>query len=57
MIHDALLFPKEYPSPGRREDLATIESVGVVDIKMQELETDAAIKQGYAAYVPVHYRG
>ncbi|MGX6972776.1 CRISPR-associated protein Cas5 [Vagococcus lutrae] len=56
VIHDALLFPKEYPSLGRREDLATIESVSVVDIKMQELETDAAIKQGYAAYVPVHYQ-
>lgn len=52
-IEKAFLYPREYPSLGRREDLALIEEVKIVDIIEEELEEDIDIKDNYSAYIPV----
>ncbi|MGB4199429.1 MAG: type I-B CRISPR-associated protein Cas5b [Tepidanaerobacteraceae bacterium] len=51
-IEKAFLYPIEYPSLGRREDLALIEEVKVVDVHEKELET-AIILDKFNAYVPL----
>lgn len=56
VIYEALKVPKEYPSLGRREDLATFETVKIVELNLQVLENDVDLEQGYAAYVPIDYQ-
>lgn len=51
-IYTAFLYPREYPSLGRREDLATIEEVKLVNLKSTELERQIRAPLDYCAYVP-----
>ena len=52
-IAKAFLYPSEYPSLGRREDLALINEVKVVDVYEKELECYIDIPNDYSAYIPV----
>ncbi|ADY55691.1 CRISPR-associated protein, Cas5t family [Syntrophobotulus glycolicus DSM 8271] len=52
-IHQALKNPKEYPSLGRREDLATFEEVKVVELSLTELEEPVDAPDDYYAYIPL----
>ena len=52
-IEKAFLYPREYPSLGRREDIVRIDEVKVVDIYEEELEDDIDLKEEYVAYIPV----
>ncbi|KRN34199.1 hypothetical protein IV40_GL000515 [Lactobacillus selangorensis] len=58
-IAAAFKYPNEYPSLGRREDLANIEDVQAVEIEEHELtdadETvhDEEAAKGLAAYLPI----
>lgn len=51
-IQHALLLPKEYPSLGRREDLAIIDEVKVVSLAAKEVEEDMDFQHGYSYYIP-----
>ncbi|WP_249274468.1 type I-B CRISPR-associated protein Cas5b [Candidatus Enterococcus clewellii] len=51
-IQRALLLPKEYPSLGRREDLAIIDEVKVVSLESKEVEEDTHFQHGYSYYIP-----
>jgi CRISPR-associated protein Cas5t len=51
-IYNAFVQPKEYPSLGRREDLATIEELKVVTLSQTELEKQIPAHKDYYAYVP-----
>lgn len=51
-IEKAFLYPREYPSLGRREDLALIEEVEVVDVYEKELERSIMLDK-FNAYVPL----
>lgn len=51
-IKKAFLYPREYPSLGRREDLALIEEVKVVDIYEEELNSSINLDK-FNAYVPL----
>lgn len=53
-IEKAFLYPREYPSLGRREDLVIIEEVKVVDIFEEELEEDIELNGEYVAYIPLN---
>lgn len=53
IIKEAFLHPREYPSLGRREDLALIEEVKVVDIFEEKLEEEINISNDYSAYIPL----
>ncbi len=44
--------PKEYPSLGRREDLAVIKEVSIVEVKTELLKRDLELGNGYSAYIP-----
>lgn len=48
-IYHALKYPREYPNLGRREDLASLEEVKIVDA--EEKDEDMKVNQG--AYIPV----
>ncbi|MGN9165152.1 type I-B CRISPR-associated protein Cas5b [Tissierellaceae bacterium HCP3S3_D8] len=52
-IEKAFLYPAEYPSLGRREDLALIKEVKIVDVYEEELEDYINISNDYSAYIPV----
>jgi CRISPR-associated protein Cas5t len=52
-VEKAFLCPIEYPSLGRREDLALIKEVKVVDVYEKELEDYINIPNDYSAYIPV----
>lgn len=52
-IFTAFQSPKEYPSLGRREDLATILSVKIVELEEKEFEKDLKLNKDYAAYIPI----
>ena len=52
-IEKAFLEPREYPSLGRREDIARIDEVKLVDIYMDELDEDIDLDQDYLAYIPL----
>jgi len=54
-IEQALQFPREYPSLGRREDLVMINEVKVVELSSEELEEDMELEEDYTAYVPIDY--
>ena len=51
-IYNYLKYPYEYISLGRREDIADIREIKIVDIKKEELEEDYEIENGYSAYIP-----
>lgn len=51
MIYEGLRHPREYPSIGRREDLAVFESVKIVNVERQKLE-DGDYDIQYASYIP-----
>jgi len=51
-IYTAFVCPKEYPSLGRREDLATIEEVKVANLSQKELERQIPAYRDYYAYIP-----
>lgn len=53
-IYDAFLFPKEYPSLGRREDLVTIEEVKIVRVFKEMLDEDKFLGRNHTAYVPIN---
>lgn len=53
LIYEALKHPREYPSLGRREDLAVFQEVKIVDVKMQEItDGDYVAPDQYASYIP-----
>nr|WP_164917168.1 CRISPR-associated protein Cas5 [Clostridium sp. JN-9] len=53
-IRDAFLYPREYPSLGRREDLATIlEGPKVVEIEKKVLDSTIRLEKDYGAYIPL----
>ncbi len=55
-IYEALETPHEYPSLGRREDLAVFEYVKIVEFNHVQMEDDYAPGNlGYCAYIPVHF--
>ena len=56
-IKRAFLYPVEYPSLGRREDLAVIEEVQVVEVIEKELTDDIDISGGedWTAYIPLKH--
>ncbi|MHC5218154.1 type I-B CRISPR-associated protein Cas5b [Enterococcus sp. LJL128] len=54
-IKQAFLFPKEYPSLGRREDLVTINEIKVVGIHEEKLIKKIKLSKDYAAYVPISW--
>ncbi|WP_205408885.1 MULTISPECIES: CRISPR-associated protein Cas5 [Listeria] len=53
VILDAFSRPKEYPSLGRREDIATIIEAKEVDVDVKTLSKQAGLPENYGAYVPV----
>lgn len=53
-IKESFLYPREYPSLGRREDLVMIEEVKVVDIFEEELDEDIELSEEYTAYIPLN---
>ncbi|EUJ57888.1 CRISPR-associated protein Cas5 [Listeria fleischmannii FSL S10-1203] len=53
VILDAFNRPKEYPSLGRREDIATILEVKEVDLNLIELDDQLELPPGYGAYIPI----
>ncbi len=52
-IEKAFKFPSEYPSLGRREDIAVIKEVKVVNITEDKLKDTARIDEEYSAYIPI----
>ena len=54
-IEMALKYPIEYPSLGRREDLAIIKGVEVVDVEEKEVGEDIRLGKDYSAYIPTKY--
>lgn len=52
-IYNALKYPREYPSLGRREDIALIDDVEIVDLRQVEDEELEEIKDVYHKYVPM----
>ncbi len=52
-IKEAFLFPWEYPSLGRREDLVIVKDVKVVEVYNKELEEDVYLKSDQTAYIPL----
>jgi len=53
-IKDAFLYPREYPSLGRREDLAIImEEPKVVEIEKRILDSTIRLEKSYGAYIPL----
>lgn len=53
-LQDSLLFPKEYLSLGRREDLVRLDEVSIVDLEEKEDKRNG-ISIRYPAYVPKQY--
>ncbi|AFS77695.1 CRISPR-associated protein Cas5 [Gottschalkia acidurici 9a] len=53
-IGRAFLYPREYPSLGRREDLVVIKEAKVVDIFEEELGKSLRMRDDYSAYIPMH---
>lgn len=54
-IYNALLYPREYPSLGRREDLVTIlEKPKIVKIERKMLDNSIRLEKGYGAYIPLN---
>lgn len=54
-IEQAFLFPKEYPSLGRREDLVVINDVKIVNVLEEKMDRKFKLPDEYSAYVPVSW--
>lgn len=54
-IYDAFLHPWEYPSLGRREDIAVIKQVKIVEVEKQVLSKDKRLGKNCGAYVPIEW--
>lgn len=52
-IYNAFLYPREYLSLGRREDVVQINSVRIVEIDEAELDDNVTLE--YDAYIPVEF--
>ncbi|MBS4537079.1 type I-B CRISPR-associated protein Cas5 [Clostridium sp. D2Q-11] len=52
-IYRSFKSPREYPSLGRREDLAVINEVKLVELKEEELEEDIILPENNSAYIPI----
>lgn len=52
-IYQFLKYPAEFPSLGRREDLANFEKVSIVEIEEKEVEEDIEFREQWSAYMPV----
>lgn len=53
-IYEGLARPAEYISLGRREDIARIDSIAIVQVEEAEEEEERALP--YDAYIPVEFR-
>jgi CRISPR-associated protein Cas5t len=53
VIEKAFLFPIEYPSLGRREDIATINQVKVVEVISDRIMDTIDMLEDYSAYIPI----
>ncbi|MDR2878334.1 MAG: hypothetical protein LBV03_00240, partial [Fusobacteriales bacterium] len=55
-IKNSFLSPVEYPSLGRREDIAVIEEVKEVEVIEKELSEDTGLlTKDWTAYIPLKY--
>lgn len=54
-IYKGLRKPKEYISLGRREDIAVMEKIDIVELKEGRLDTGEFLKNGFSSYIPVAY--
>ncbi len=55
-IEKAFLYPREYPSLGRREDIVIIEEVKVVDIfEVEKIKKSMQGREDYSAYIPIEF--
>lgn len=52
-IKNAFLYPREYISLGRREDIAVVQEVKIVDIEDKILHESIRGDKTYSAYIPV----
>jgi CRISPR-associated protein Cas5t len=52
-IEKAFLFPIEYPSLGRREDIVTIHQAKVVEIISDRIDETIDMFEVYSAYIPL----
>lgn len=52
-IEKAFKYPAEFPSLGRREDLAIIKEIKIVDVFEKELEEDIELPNEHTAYIPL----
>lgn len=52
-VEQRLKFPKEYPALGRREDLAVIREVKVVEVDWKDKSIQMKLPNSYAAYIPI----
>ncbi|QEK11020.1 type I-B CRISPR-associated protein Cas5 [Crassaminicella thermophila] len=55
VIYETLKNPKEYLSLGRREDIARIDEVKIVNVDEVEIEEDTTLE--YDAYIPIKMFG
>ncbi|SHF12759.1 CRISPR-associated protein Cas5t [Marinitoga hydrogenitolerans DSM 16785] len=53
VIYDAFKYPREYPSLGRREDLAIIKKVEIIEFEKKILKR--SIRKDYSYYIPLNY--
>ena len=51
-IIEGICQPLEYPSLGRREDLAIIKDVVCVEVDKRMIERDSELSNGYSAFIP-----
>lgn len=52
-IYKSLKYPREYPSLGRREDIALIEEVNIVELEEKDLEDIENPKEYINYYIPI----
>lgn len=54
-VENAFLYPREYPSLGRREDIVTIDEVKVVDIfEREKIKSSIRAREDFSAYIPIN---
>ncbi len=56
-IYNAFLYPWEYPSLGRREDIALISDVNITDVNKKIIHHNKYMRdhQNFYAYIPLKY--
>lgn len=52
-LEQGLRYPREYPSLGRREDLAIIKEIKIVEVGWKEEGEQMELAHHYAAYIPL----